>query len=650
MSAGLLGTPHLRLPNELILLVIDNLAGDLKALCNLAQTCRGLQYPAEAQIYKKIELLSVTDLEDVIYAFATRYERARAVHTLRILYQYRPEELHNSEHTRAIFNECISHMVNLREWHIESPFDNCKWSEMGGQIWVENDMGRFWRALEQAATQGPKEAELISAQQRLGKYVDRTVGLALLEKLTIHSHGIGEDFWDIGAFECIFRHPKLRYVHLSCVSFPAGEMRSLATHVQKTPLTTLTFDECELDHKSLLSILRTPANLKHLTLGENVFNTMGLKGLDPRLSRNPRASLIVLSVVAHSLETLTHFDPAWRIMNFRPLLSQLQSHGEGLRKFHHLKTLECDTSSFLHRSIMKSPEFGPPNLETLRLRRHWKGEESWYETPPKVDCFLSLPSISTVELLQISHLHDQASDVDYVNNPEFLKSRQEAAYKLWKCNINLKLVVEMHNRNNLIPPYLHGESLPITTCFYNASIIGFHRHIYEKTPLEDRPEDEPEEVTIKRVEDFLEKHENPPETDQLGEIDIMRMQADISRDRKVITKQFLKQDHATLDMETYAEEVGQEEADLLLYALESSDVDDSDDEGDDVDLFMDAPDSLSDSDDEDNDDDAYEDADQGDGNGEAQEGGGQGASAPHFQSYVTIDDFLGAGGGHLHNC
>ena len=82
-------------------------------------------------------------------------------------------------------------------------------------------MTRFERALQAAADDGPKEAEHILANARLGKTVYRTVGLALLESLTIHSHGVKEDFWDIGAFDCIFRHPKLRYLHLSCVSFPA---------------------------------------------------------------------------------------------------------------------------------------------------------------------------------------------------------------------------------------------------------------------------------------------------------------------------------------------------------------------------------------------------------------------------------------------
>jgi hypothetical protein len=55
-------------------------------------------------------------------------------------------------------------------------------------------MERFRAAVELACTEGPLEAQRIQAEQRLGNAVDRTVGLALLERLTIHSHGVETDF------------------------------------------------------------------------------------------------------------------------------------------------------------------------------------------------------------------------------------------------------------------------------------------------------------------------------------------------------------------------------------------------------------------------------------------------------------------------
>jgi hypothetical protein len=34
------------------------------------------------------------------------------------------KDLQESMDMRKTFNECVAHMVNLREWHIESPYDN----------------------------------------------------------------------------------------------------------------------------------------------------------------------------------------------------------------------------------------------------------------------------------------------------------------------------------------------------------------------------------------------------------------------------------------------------------------------------------------------------------------------------------------------
>ena len=262
------------------------------------------------------------------------------------------------------------------------------------------------------------------------------------------------------------------------------ELPSLATHIKKTPLTTLIFDECELEQESLKSILRTPAGLKNLTLGENVFNIYGSKRTIPKLSRKPRASLDVLSVVSHSLESLIHFDPAWRLGTFSQLASRLRPHGEGLRNFHFLKYLECDTSSFLHRTLTANPGLAPPNLETLRLRRHWKAPIHWMEDHPSPDCYLALPSLSTLELLQVSFLLDDGTGADYICDPENVQLRHAIAYKLWKAGINLKLMVEMYQRENIIPPFLHGEPVPITRCFYDAYKIGFHRHVDNQMNLD----------------------------------------------------------------------------------------------------------------------------------------------------------------------
>jgi hypothetical protein len=404
MTSNLLGTAISTLPNELALLVIDNLEGNNKALCALARTCRGMQHLAEERLYKRIELLSIKNLHAIIEAFTLRHERVRAVQTLKILYQYKDDSLEDSDEIRTIFNECVARMVNLREWHIESPYDNFHWEGAGGEAWVHGDMQRFRHALDMACIDGPVEADKIAAEQRLGKVVERTVGLALLESLTIHSHGANTDFWNLDGYHCLFRHPTLKHLHVSCVAFPDSGIPELASDTRKTPLTSLIFDECVLQPKSLLSILRMPARLKALTLGENVFNVNRSRQVKPVLTRNACASLEALSAVAHSLQSLTHLNPGWRVDRSPQVLRSIRPPGHGMRDFHHLEYMECDTTSFLHQAIVMNRDLAPPNLETLRVRRHWDvGIDFWVE-PPAFDHYAALPSLSTLELLQSSYL------------------------------------------------------------------------------------------------------------------------------------------------------------------------------------------------------------------------------------------------------
>lgn len=586
MASGLLRCADHALPNELALLVIDQLIDDNRTLCALAQTCRSMQHLAEERLYRTIELLSVKDLHAIIAAFRHRHERVRAVQVLKILYQYRPNDLNKSEQPRIDFNECVSHMVNLRQWHIESPYDNFNWGKAGGGDWVDHDMQKFQRALEEACVQGPKEAERIAAERILGKSVERTVGLALLESLTIHSHGASADFWDIDGFHCLFRHPSLRYLHVSCITLPNAEIPELALHVRKTPLTTLVFDECELEPASLLSVLRTPARLKHLTLGENVFNhNHSRRGKRKAiLSKHPSASLNTLSAVAHSLETLTHFDPGWRA-DFNPhILRSVRPTGEGMRAFHSLNYVECDTSSFIHQAVIMNRDLAPPNLETLRVRRHWDVSADFWDQPPDMDHYLALPSLMTLELMQSSFLWHEHAHSEYMCDSERLRNRHAKAYKLSKAGINLKLLIEMHRDPQLIPPYLQSEQIPITECLYDASLVGFHRNISNEESEDtksqassspsndDSDSDDPEDYGVSRglhssagrepsptvesnqlagrsavtaLEDLLsaQNAKEAPETDQLGDADVQRISGETRRALDTLKRRFVRRGH-----------------------------------------------------------------------------------------------------------
>jgi len=556
MASGLLRAEKnhgLSLPNELALLIIDQIAleDDKQLLCALARSCRGLQQLAEERLYRTVDLVSVTNLRAIIAAFTSRPARVRAVQSLRILYQYKPSDLSRTEGSRTTFNECIARMVNLRTWHIESPYDNFHW-ETGGKAWVDGDMETFRCALENACTHGPEEAERIASGKRLGKSLERTVGLALLQDLTIHSHGATTDFWDLGGFHCLFRHPTLRTLHLSCMTFPPDDLPELASHVRKSPLTTLVFDECELTPKSLPSLLRTPARLKHLTLGENVFNVNRTRWPNPLLTKHAAASFEALSAVAHSLESLTHLNPAWRVDQSPNVLYSVRPVGTGMCDFHSLTYLECDTTSFLHQAAIMNRDLAPPNLKTLRLRRHWEVDADFWDQPPPMNHYLALPSLTTLELMQSSFLWHHHAQSDYICDTERLRNRHAKAYALFKAGINLKVLIEMHRDPRLIPPYLQGERVPIVACIYDASEVGFRRHCTNDLP--EPPQPSPYASDIERninstgehsphplakpshavttspspvmAKEATSDNEPTPETDQLDNTDIQRIHSE----------------------------------------------------------------------------------------------------------------------------
>ncbi|KAF1925052.1 uncharacterized protein M421DRAFT_70940 [Didymella exigua CBS 183.55] len=512
MGSSLLGSIDHRLPNELTLAVVQQLANDNRTLCTLAQTCRGLQRLTEEHIYKNIKLRSVRDLQRIISAFVARHERVRAVHTLKILYRW-TDHLQVSLERRKAFNECVAQMVNLREWHIESPYDNFKW-EKGGHEWVEGDMERFRQALEKACVDGAQEKERFAQDRSLYRTMQRTVGLAQLESLTIHSHGAHADFWELDGFHCLFRHPSLRYLHVSCVTFPTT-LEVLGPHQRTTPLTTLIFDECNLETTSLQQILSTPEKLRRLTIGENVFNIDRSVELSPKLSPHPLEALQALAPVAHSLETLVHLDSKWRLNPENHHIARQRITGDGMRQFHSLKTLECDTGSFLHEAIVMNHDLCPPNLATLVVRRHFLVAENFFDYLPDVGIYATLPSLDTLELKQSAASFNNVSTAEYICEPDRLRNRHAYGYALFKSDINFKVSIELGRGSSLIPPYLHGEPVPEVRCLYDASHVGFRRRINnDPMPTESAP---------------TSTDPNLPETDQLSSVDIARLTNECAR-------------------------------------------------------------------------------------------------------------------------
>jgi hypothetical protein len=159
------------LPPELIVQVVEHLATDRHTLCSFARTCRLLQIECEKRIYTTIELLSTNDLRAILEAFSRRPERIASVETLNILYRFH-HGLGATSQERQAFNSCGAHMKALKEWHIESPFDNFKWDSGPGHEWVEQDMNAFRKALEAASFQ----------LDNAGLMRQEDIGLSKLEK------------------------------------------------------------------------------------------------------------------------------------------------------------------------------------------------------------------------------------------------------------------------------------------------------------------------------------------------------------------------------------------------------------------------------------------------------------------------------------
>jgi hypothetical protein len=408
---------------------------------------------------------------------------------------------------------------------------------------------------------------------------------------------VSDDFWNLGAFHCLFRHPSLRYLHVSCLALPA-DLPELEPYVKSTPLSELVFDECELEPKSLGRILATPKNLRHLTLGENLYNINEGRGANPRLTRSPEAALAALKHCAHSLETLKHHDPAWRPnVNYA---KPVPIPGDGMRDFHSLKVLRVDTCSFLHRSIVVSCTQAPPNLHTIQIRnprpranRFWVSgsNEDFFEQLPPYEPYTYLASLKTLDFVQGATSAMSITKALHITEDEALRARHKVGYRLFKHGINLKVTLEATWRTGLIPPFLHGEPLPEQVCVYDAEEVGFRRTWaaayeaeqracdteYAETAAWLRGRDTPDD------EDYVDGQPSPPvpdkstestelpETDQLTDSDIYCWRSNVARSLRELWARMRKADPD--EQQRFPVEIDSDEDDMWDDMLDEDDED-----------------------------------------------------------------------------
>lgn len=165
------------------------------------------------------------------------------------------------------------------------------------------------------------------------------------------------------------------------------------------------------------------------------------------------------------------------------------------------------------------------------------------------------------------------SEPSYICNPESLRNRHAKAYKLFKAGINLRMLIELHKSPSLIPPYLHNERVPVVHCVYDADEVGFRRHIVNPG-------------------DIVKFGVPPPETDQLGELDINEILTSTRRDLHRLRHKFVRPGRRLPFMEIFETD---EEADALVDTDDDFEVDDLEEDDDmELDLELDEDDGFMD--------------------------------------------------------
>jgi hypothetical protein len=323
-----------------------------------------------------------------------------------------------------------------------------------------------------------------------------------------------------------------------------------------------------------------------------VYNITRDRGVTPRLSRAPDAALQALLPVAHSLESLTHYDPNFRALADPDRPPTVRLKGDGMRHFHSLKFLECDPCSFLHQAIILAPALTPPNLETLCLRHPRPQPGDLFDQLPDFMPYTYLGSLKTLEFIQSTSMKSPTYISEYVCSPESLRERHTTAYKLHQHGINMKMYMEIHESRSLIPPYLHGEPTPKTLCMYDAEEVGFSRTIVEDDTVDanmhvlvnlhtgaySMPLTEPRSPG-ENTALSTDNSSTPPETDHLNMHDILRLKNNI---RRVVFSETLVDESSPTRRQTGLQMFLNADASLDMY-VDADDMDETEDDDDDDD-------------------------------------------------------------------
>ncbi|OWY45142.1 hypothetical protein AALT_g4007 [Alternaria alternata] len=454
----------LRLVDELLLNIIDHIDNQ-DALCSLSATCTRFQGLVEPYIWRKLEVLTGDHARNIATALDKRDDRTDYIQDLAIRYNdtYRDgvEEL----------NHFLSLMSKLRHLHIESPCpNNVEWQH--GGIYFDG-YSRIDYTNLLAASVYPRSGMPIT--------------LPMLQSLTLHAHGSGDNKYKLGRAVAMFKHPSLQNITLSCLDFD-GELGISASETKTTPLRSLTLIECNVNVKFLDEVLSLPKALKELSIGERLHVFQECQpSMDPERRTSSRQFLLALQKQAHSLQRLTHC--GGHVGHLTPRDTDPEG-AEKLRSLVDLEYLELGFESHLYYYLRQSGF--PPALRSLKMLDSAISINSGHDLRSLSDiAFRSLTSLVDVclprTLAEDFTLHLKFSDHSFFRLFEIVDATEQAhllsalffdraaTYKiasmLKSYSTNSHFLVSREtfpSGKSFIPPYMHGEELPVEELMYTS--------------------------------------------------------------------------------------------------------------------------------------------------------------------------------------
>jgi hypothetical protein len=285
----------------------------------------------------------------------------------------------------------------------------------------------------------------------------------------------------------MFKHPALRKITLSCLDFD-GELQISESDKKTTPLQSLTLIECNVGVPFLDDVLSLPKALKELSIGErlHVFRECQ-PSMDPEHRTSSSRFLTAVQKQAHSLQRLTHC--GGHVGHLTPRDTDPEG-SEKLRSLVELEYLELGFESHLYYYLRQSGF--PPSLKSLKMLDSAISINSGHDVRSLSDiAFRSLTSLVDAclprTLADNFVLHLKFSDHSFFRLFEIVDTTEQAhllsalffdraaTYKvastLKSYSTNATFLVSREtfpSGKSFIPPYMHGEELPIEELMYTS--------------------------------------------------------------------------------------------------------------------------------------------------------------------------------------